>query len=217
MSALRTDALQFEWCNRKAWNRSALQMRSDCKIKPVAEAVGDAPGSSDARCGFNAVEDNGPEREPHNAGPVRQRRSPPRRHNTLGVDWRNRMEGNRPAARTLLDWQIALLDSRIKRMATTDTPQLLRHITPIEPEHLVGDLIQPDHPWFGAIWMNPERMGGEPCFYASRVSVKTLFDYLEAGHTLGEFLDDFEGVTREQATAVLEFARMGLLHELPKA
>jgi uncharacterized protein (DUF433 family) len=102
-------------------------------------------------------------------------------------------------------------------MATIDTPQLPRHTTPIEPEHLIGDLIQPDHPWFGAIWINSERMSGEPCFFASRVPVKTLFDYLEAGHALGEFLDDFEGVTREQATAVLELARLGLLHELPKA
>jgi uncharacterized protein (DUF433 family) len=102
-------------------------------------------------------------------------------------------------------------------MATIDAPQLPRHITPIDPEHLIGDLIEPHHPWFGVIWINPERLSGEPCFYASRVPVKTLFDYLEAGHTLAEFLDDFEGVTREQATAALELARMGLLRELHKA
>jgi uncharacterized protein (DUF433 family) len=97
-------------------------------------------------------------------------------------------------------------------MAAIDSHPLVEHITPIEPEDLVGDLIQPGHPWFGAIWINPERMGGEPCFYASRVPIKTLFDYLEGGHTLGEFLEDLEGVTAEQATAVLELARLGLLH-----
>ena len=37
--------------------------------------------------------------------------------------------------------------------------------------------------------------------------VKNLYDYLEAGDSLGEFLTDFPSVTREQAVAALELAR----------
>ncbi len=58
-------------------------------------------------------------------------------------------------------------------------------------------------------------MGGEPCFAGTRVPIKTLFGYLEGGDTLDEFLDGFEGVTREQALAVLELAQEGLLTRYP--
>lgn len=69
---------------------------------------------------------------------------------------------------------------------------------------------------FGTVWINPERMGGEPCFYGTRVPVQHLFDYLEGGEPLAEFLEGFPGVTREQAVAVLEMARRGLLAGLPR-
>ena len=59
-------------------------------------------------------------------------------------------------------------------------------------------------------------MSGTPCFYGSRVPVKTLFDCLAAGQTLEEFLEDFEGVTREQAVAVLELAGDDLLKDLDR-
>ena len=102
-------------------------------------------------------------------------------------------------------------------MPTLPSPPLLTKITPIPPEHLVGDAIQPGHRLFGLIWINPQRLGGTPCFYGTRVPLKNLFDYLESGLTLDQFLDDFEGVTREQATAVIELARLDLLAELAKA
>ena len=51
-------------------------------------------------------------------------------------------------------------------------------------------------------------------FYASRVPTKTLFDYIAAGETLEQFLDDFEGVERGQALAVLDLARKDLLSDL---
>lgn len=41
------------------------------------------------------------------------------------------------------------------------------------------------------IEVDPERMGGPPCFTGTRVPVAHLFDYLEAGDSLGEFLNDF--------------------------
>jgi len=89
-------------------------------------------------------------------------------------------------------------------------------IRAVSAQMLVGDLISSDHPLFGVIWINPGRLGGTPCFYASRVPIKNLFDYLEGGYTLSEFLNDFDGVTREQVNAVLEVAKAGLLAELPK-
>jgi uncharacterized protein (DUF433 family) len=72
-------------------------------------------------------------------------------------------------------------------------------------------LIQPGHPLFGIVWVNRERMSGAPCFAGTRVPVQGLFDYLEGGDTLETFLDDFPGVTREQAVAVLELSKAQLL------
>jgi uncharacterized protein (DUF433 family) len=59
----------------------------------------------------------------------------------------------------------------------------------------------------GIIWVNPERMSGSPCFYGTRVPVKNLFDYLEGGESIDDFLEGFEGVTREQVTTVLALAK----------
>ena len=53
----------------------------------------------------------------------------------------------------------------------------------------------------------PEILGGIPVFRGTRVPFKNLLDYLEGGHTLNEFLDDFPSVTREAAIAVLERAK----------
>jgi uncharacterized protein (DUF433 family) len=58
-----------------------------------------------------------------------------------------------------------------------------------------------------------DRLGGEPCFTGTRVPVRTLIDYVEGGHALGEFLQDFPSVTREHAVAVLELARQALLSQ----
>lgn len=54
---------------------------------------------------------------------------------------------------------------------------------------------------------DPEIMGGELVFVGTRVPVYNLFDYLEAGDSLDEFLEQFPSVTREQAIAALELAR----------
>ncbi|GAA4742186.1 DUF433 domain-containing protein [Flavisolibacter ginsenosidimutans] len=56
------------------------------------------------------------------------------------------------------------------------------------------------------VTIDPEILGGQPVFKGTRVPVETLFDHLEAGVSLNEFLDDFPGVTKEQAVAVLEVA-----------
>ena len=57
------------------------------------------------------------------------------------------------------------------------------------------------------IHSDPEILGGTPVFVGTRVPVKTLFDYLESGDSLDEFLSDFPSVTREKAVAALELAR----------
>jgi uncharacterized protein (DUF433 family) len=54
-------------------------------------------------------------------------------------------------------------------------------------------------------------LGGTPVFAGTRVPVKTLFDYLEGGETLDEFLDDFPAVSKDQAINVLEKMKEVLL------
>jgi uncharacterized protein (DUF433 family) len=61
---------------------------------------------------------------------------------------------------------------------------------------------------------DPARLGGEPVFRGTRVPVKSLFDHLRAGDSLATFLDDFPGVTEEQAQAVVATAGMRLLDEV---
>ncbi|BDI17484.1 hypothetical protein ANSO36C_32860 [Nostoc cf. commune SO-36] len=54
---------------------------------------------------------------------------------------------------------------------------------------------------------DPDILGGIPVFVGTRVPIKTLLDYLEAGDSLDEFLDHFPSVSRQQAIAVLELAK----------
>jgi uncharacterized protein (DUF433 family) len=58
---------------------------------------------------------------------------------------------------------------------------------------------------------DPATMSGAPVFRGTRVLVSTLFDYLEAGHSLERFLEGFPTVTREQALRALEEAKQSLL------
>lgn len=57
-------------------------------------------------------------------------------------------------------------------------------------------------------------LGGEPVFTGSRVPVKTLLDYLEAGDSLDLFLYDFPTVSRSQAVAILEWAKGSIVMAL---
>ena len=61
---------------------------------------------------------------------------------------------------------------------------------------------------------NPAILSGEPVFRGTRVPFKSLTDYLEHGRSLSEFLDDFPGVTRQDAIAALEQARSSLVASL---
>ena len=64
---------------------------------------------------------------------------------------------------------------------------------------------------------NPAILGGVPVFVNTRVPVRTLFDHLEAGDTLDDFLRDLPGVSREQAVAALEMGREMIEAHAPAA
>src|SRR5262249_17263350 len=63
--------------------------------------------------------------------------------------------------------------------------------------------------------IDPERLGGVPCFVGTRVPIKYLWDHLLKGETLEAFLDDFEGVPRKEVIAALQQAYERLLEGLP--
>lgn len=62
------------------------------------------------------------------------------------------------------------------------------------------------------ITSSPERLGGTSVFAGTRVPVQTLIEYLEAGHPLDQFLEEFPAVSRAHAIAVLELAKRALIN-----
>jgi uncharacterized protein (DUF433 family) len=62
-------------------------------------------------------------------------------------------------------------------------------------------------PDLAVVQSDPDILGGTPVFVGTRVPVRSLFDYLESGDSLDEFLRQFPSVTRAQAIAALELAR----------
>jgi uncharacterized protein (DUF433 family) len=60
------------------------------------------------------------------------------------------------------------------------------------------------------ITSSPDRLGGTSVFAGTRVPLQSLIDYLEAGHPLDHFLDEFPSVSREHAIGVLELAKRAL-------
>ena len=67
------------------------------------------------------------------------------------------------------------------------------------------------------IHSDPEILSGTPVFVGTRVPAQSLFDYLEGGDTLDEFLRQFPSVRREQAIAALELARDSVLNSARSA
>jgi uncharacterized protein (DUF433 family) len=70
-----------------------------------------------------------------------------------------------------------------------------------------GPVTQPSE----IVHSDPEILGGTPVFVGTRVPMQSLFDYLEGGESLDEFLRQFPSVRRDQAVAALEIARATLL------
>jgi uncharacterized protein (DUF433 family) len=59
----------------------------------------------------------------------------------------------------------------------------------------------------GVINIDKDILGGTPVFNGTRVPIKNLFDYLETGDSIETFLEDFEGVKREQVVKILEMSK----------
>lgn len=55
--------------------------------------------------------------------------------------------------------------------------------------------------------VDAEIMGGAPVFAGTRVPIKILFEYLESGETVEEFIDNFPSVNRQQITGLLELVQ----------
>jgi uncharacterized protein (DUF433 family) len=62
-----------------------------------------------------------------------------------------------------------------------------------------------------AVWVNPRRVSGVPCFRGTRVPIQSLIDLLEGGETIDDFLKLYPQVARQQVLAVLDFANSQLL------
>lgn len=80
------------------------------------------------------------------------------------------------------------------------------HFTSLIPEEL-KDVLQ----------STPDTLHGGVRFAGTRVYAYQLLEYIFAGRSVREFLDDFDGVTNEQVEAVLHWARAVLQRELPAA
>ena len=62
-----------------------------------------------------------------------------------------------------------------------------------------------------AIWVDPQRMSGTPCFRGTRVPVQSLIDLLEGGESIDQFLELYPSITRRQVLTVLDFATHQIL------
>ena len=67
---------------------------------------------------------------------------------------------------------------------------------------------------YGPINIDPETMGGTPVFTGTRVRIQTLFDYIETGESLNEFLENFPSVKRKFAVQVLKMAGRSITNEI---
>ena len=61
------------------------------------------------------------------------------------------------------------------------------------------------------IEVNPKKMSGTPVFRGTRVPIQNLFDCIEEGETIVQFLDQFPTVTREQVNGILELSKETLV------
>ena len=79
-----------------------------------------------------------------------------------------------------------------------------------------AELVPPSDPRAGIVSIDADRLGGTPCFAGTRVPVKYLWEYLLNGKSIETFLDDFDGVPREEAVAALEQAYQRFMEGLPR-
>jgi uncharacterized protein (DUF433 family) len=61
------------------------------------------------------------------------------------------------------------------------------------------------------VTQDPEILGGEPVFAGTRVPARSLFDHLEGGDSIQDFLEGFPSVKREQVISLLEESKARML------
>lgn len=86
----------------------------------------------------------------------------------------------------------------------------------LEEADIGTELVPASDPRAVIVSIDADRLGGTPCFVGTRVPVKYLWEYLINGKSLEMFLDDFEGVPREEAVAALEQAYQRFMEGLPQ-
>ena len=96
-------------------------------------------------------------------------------------------------------------------------PETLEQVAshPLPDDYWDGELVPRTDPRASFIPVNPERMSGTPCFVGTRVPIKSLWDYLAHDAALPEFLDDFEGVPRDEVLQALRHAFEKMMEDLP--
>ena len=95
----------------------------------------------------------------------------------------------------------------------TKLDDLTTTLTTSAEEH---ELVPAADPRAAFLSINPHRLGGVPVFKGTRVPCKYLFDYLQKGMSVEAFLDDFEGVPRDEALAALQMGCEKMLEGLPR-
>ena len=78
------------------------------------------------------------------------------------------------------------------------------------------ELVPRNDPRAAYLSIDPERLGGTPCFTGTRVPARYLWEYLLKGKSLEQFLEDFEGVPKEETVAALQDSLERLLEGLPQ-
>jgi uncharacterized protein (DUF433 family) len=78
------------------------------------------------------------------------------------------------------------------------------------------ELVPASDPRAGIVSIDPERLGATPCFAGTRVPIRYLWEYLIKGKSLETFLEDFDGVPRDEAVAALEEAYERFMEGLPR-
>ena len=86
----------------------------------------------------------------------------------------------------------------------------------LEEADVSTELVPPSDGRADIVSIDTERLGGTPCFVGTRVPIKYLWEYLIKGKTLDAFLEDFEGVPRDEAIAALQQAYERFMEGLPR-
>ncbi len=78
------------------------------------------------------------------------------------------------------------------------------------------ELLPPTSRWYPFVSVDTEKLDGEPVFRGTRVPVRVLFEFLTNGDGIEAFLDEFEGVPKDAAIAILSFVGGDLSRDISR-